>query len=396
MFRLDIRAFYVGAVFCLMLIFAFWRVALSDVDEIESVPESLQRVPEPDRDQPDGGDKRYFNFTLPGGTEFCPIVMSATEKGAIVARVYHVGSRREIQVLEQKGGRWEFVGRNGSAITGFDGNFLMGAKRGPDGRLWLLAGYTEPSNPMLGERDILYGFENGAWKVMGPPRGRVSDPLLSDSGLHVLGTQPVHFFQDQQCHLIGLEGERWVPLAAEQLACGDDKYVVWRKDDAWVFWQREDEGRSTLVAYWLKGPRKEDISAPIRLGSWNDRVFLLDFAVSTENTMAVFGRIGDFNNHKGQFLRLYRQRPDRGIESSDLPFPPVADHTPQILDWSPRGILFAVTMTDVRTMVVHRFENGRWLACGDASQPVFHIYRPRLFFRDGGEPIVVWQNFLPH
>ena len=233
-------------------------MALSDVDEEEFVAETLQRVTQPDRKQPDGPDKAYFNLALPGGAEFCPIVMNATEKGAIISRVYHVGSHREIQVIEQKDGRWEFLGWNGSAITGFDGNFLMGAKRCPDGRLWVLAGYTEPSNPTLGQRDILYGFENGTWKVMGPPLGRVSRLVFSDSGLHILGRRPVHFFHDPECHLIGLEGEQRVPLAAENLACGGDRYVVWRKDDAWLFWQRKVEDRSTLVAYWLKGPRKEE------------------------------------------------------------------------------------------------------------------------------------------
>ena len=396
MTRLSLRLQIVGVALCCAPVLCLSRFTWAH-DSGEGVTlESLSRVTRPDQDEVVGKEKTYFNLALPGGALFCPVVMSATDKGAMVARVYHVGSRREIQVLEQREGRWEFVGRNGSAISGLDGNFLAGAQRGWDGRSWVLAAYTEPSNPSLGERHILYGLENGAWKVMGPPQGQRTHLLLSDDGLHLLGTQPVHPFRDLACHFVGLDGDRWVPLAAETHLSETDKQIVWRKDDAWLFRQRRDGLQLTLVAYWLKGPRKADITGPIRVGSWDNEVFLLDFAVSGDRTVAVFGRLRDPNNHTGQFLRLIRLLPDRAIETGDLPFPPIPGQTPSLFDWSPRGVLFAVTMRNVRTIVVHRFENRRWIECGEVSQPRYQIFDPHLFFRDDGQPIVVWRDFLPH
>jgi hypothetical protein len=381
--------------FCGVLAFSLWGLTPEEPRQQQAV-EPLELVAQTEANQTAGAMKTYLNLALPGGAEFSPIVLGETEGRVIVARVYTVGSRREIQVLAGKEGRWEFVGRNGGAITGVvDGNFLKGARRGPDGRLWALAGYTPPSNPQRGFRDYLYRFEDGNWKLMGPEDGQPAG-TISDGGLHFLGTQPVHLFCEDQYFLLGLEGEKWIPLAAQNLIRGGFCDVCWRKDDAWLFRLRADGGQSILEAYWLKGPREQDITGPLRLETWAGRVFCWNLAVSADGTIAMFGTVGDLNNHKDQFGRVYRQRGDGAFDASDLPFPPTPANIPHCVNWSPRRVLFAVTRTDSRSFVVHRYENDHWVASGDVSQPRFFVHDLKLFFRDDGEPIVVWEDFLPH
>ncbi len=62
-------------------------------------------------------DKEYLNLTLPGKSQFTPIVLSATPEKAVVARVAYVDGKRDVQVLEGAGDRWDFVGRQGRALT---------------------------------------------------------------------------------------------------------------------------------------------------------------------------------------------------------------------------------------------------------------------------------------
>jgi hypothetical protein len=348
----------------------------------------------PQAKRPDGEEKVYFNLSLPCGADFSPIVLSATEAGTIVARVYHVGSRREIQVLERKDSRWQFLGHNGGAITGVDGNFLAGAKQGPDGRLWVLAVYSFPSNPQRADKIFLYGLQKGVWKLFGPPDGHpVGD--LSHGSLHFLGTKPVFQFSDGEQRLVGFEGGRWVGLpAADALLRGGYERICWRQDDAWLFRLSADGGRSILEAYWLKGTLEKTITGPMRLETWPGSVFCWNLAVSADGTIAMLGTVGDPNNHKGAFGRMYRQRRDGVFDASDLPLP-----TPGLIahcvEWSPRNVLFAVTTTDSRSLVIHRYEKDRWIASGDVSKPRFFAHDLQLFFGDDGRPIVVYHDFLP-
>jgi hypothetical protein len=68
--------------------------------------------------------KDYINLSLPGGSEFIPIVISASDKEAVVARVYRVKNERDIQVLHWNGNEWKYLGDQGESITGQDRNFL--------------------------------------------------------------------------------------------------------------------------------------------------------------------------------------------------------------------------------------------------------------------------------
>ena len=342
-----------------------------------------------------GEPKVYFNLELPGGSPFCPIVLSATERSAVVARVYSVSGRREIQVMEGKGDHWTFVGRNGEAITGADGNFLKGAGRAADGSLWIVAGYTPPSNKDRGFKDFLYVFEDGAWKHKGPPDGQEAG-FWGDEGYHLLASRFVRLYWDTAWQFVGLEGVRWVELPAQALVRPRFERIAWRRDDAWFIRRRTEADQSSLEAYWVKGPRKEDIVGPLRLESWKGNVECLEFAVAPDGTIALFGSTGDPNDRKTWFGRLYRPRKDLTFVPSELPVLPGPSFIPLCFEWSPRGLLHVVISVHAGKIAIDRFEKDRWVACGEASQNVWRIFGPRLFFRDDGTPIVVWQDFLPH
>jgi len=119
----------------------------------------------------EGTIKNYFNLSIPGGAEFAPFVLATSEKQTIVARVASAYGKRDIQVLIGHGDDWEFLGRNGDAVTGVDGNFLQDAKQGPDGRLWVLANYTSPSNPDRGNNHFLYCYEKRHLEAGRPATG---------------------------------------------------------------------------------------------------------------------------------------------------------------------------------------------------------------------------------
>src|SRR5260370_1434763 len=136
----------------------------------------------------DGKDsKNYLNLSLPRGSRFTPIVLTASERKAIVARVAEVDGKREIQVLEGHGDKWDFVGKQGRAVTGVDGNFLIDAKQGPDEPLMLLTADTPPANPDRGFSNYLYCFENDRWKLACPQKGQPSDFFGTDFVVHFLG-----------------------------------------------------------------------------------------------------------------------------------------------------------------------------------------------------------------
>jgi len=226
----------------------------------------------------DGKDsKNYLNLSLPRGSRFTPIVLTASERKAIVARVAEVDGKREIQVLEGHGDKWDFVGKQGRAVTGVDGNFLIDAKQGPDGRLWVLAGYTPPSNPDRGFSNYLYCFENDRWKLAGPQKGQPSDFFGTDFGVHFLGgAEPVRHFvagkeipdPRQNHNLMRLDENRFVPLPAQDLVRKHHGTMVWRKNDAWYFVPRNADGRADSTRR-LEGAA--DFQAIRHFGPGNDR-----------------------------------------------------------------------------------------------------------------------------
>ena len=97
----------------------------------------------------------------------------------------------------------------------------------------------------------------------------------------------------------------------------------------------DQKGAFDLEAYWVKGPRKEDIFGPMFLESWRRRVSCYFFAVSSVGSIAMIGGTGDLNNVSGQFGRLYHRRKDLHT-NQDLPLPPASEGTPDCFDWSPR------------------------------------------------------------
>ncbi len=355
----------------------------------------------------DGKDsKNYLNLSLPRGSRFTPIVLTASERKAIVARVAEVDGKREIQVLEGHGDKWDFVGKQGRAVTGVDGNFLIDAKQGPDGRLWVLAGYTPPSNPDRGFSNYLYCFENDRWKLAGPQKGQPSDFFGTDFGVHFLGgAEPVRHFvagkeipdPRQNHNLMRLDENRFVPLPAQDLVRKHHGTMVWRKNDAWYFVPRNADGQTQLDAYWVKGARANDVVGPIRLGDWKARLTFRQFAISDQGMIAVLGWEGKLDNldTARTFGQLFRPNGDQRYERSELP-PLPAKYT-EHLAWSPTGSLFVTTLREGRTIEVFSLAGAKWERKNKAEQPmeIGLIWDPRLFFRTNGEPVVVWEDFVP-
>lgn len=372
--------------------------------------------------------KNYLNISLPGLSCFSPFVLVASDQEAVVARVSFVDGNRDIQVLIGHGEHWDYLGPQGRALTGVDGNFLRDAKQGPDGRLWILAGYTPPSNQQRGGKDYLYCLEKDEWRIAGPPRGAPGADF-AEKGLYFLGSnEPVHLFaatsnENQEArvlvHFVRLEGGDWVPLPAQDLLRKHHEKGIMtsRKNDAWWFVPSVTDGRTELIAYWLKGPRAADIFGPIHLGSWNSKLFLPTIAVSETGDIAVQGwetpRQNMNLNDATSFGRLFRAQGggrfaetelpaltselDNSAGSSERRATKSHGRTIDRLEWSPKGELFGLHRIDEQHIAVFILTATGWKMRGEARQPVASgiIYEPRLFIRSNGEPIVVWEDFKP-
>jgi hypothetical protein len=124
------------------------------------------------RDQP--SDKTFLNLTLPGDTQFTPMVVEATPERAVVTRVSRNPSGdhgRVIQVLAGRDDQWEFVGDRGDALLGEQQAypFLSDVRRDAQGNLWVLATKNRQ------ERGVTTGFtlhllrlDGETWKEAGP------------------------------------------------------------------------------------------------------------------------------------------------------------------------------------------------------------------------------------
>jgi hypothetical protein len=347
----------------------------------------------------------FLNLSLPGRSEFTPIVLAASKEKTIVARVAYVENRRDIQVLEKTGEEWIFVGANGRALTGFYWNFQPDAKRGPDGRLWFLATYSQveglPAPPV---RDYLYCFENGSWRIAGPKEGHASGDF-GDRGLHFLGTnEPVHHFvrfddsktgHTEDC-LLQLRGDKWVVLPAQQLLRQTGGRLAWRKQDAWLVNAKWTNGVTMVDGYFLAGPSQDNIYGPFPLWSVGVRYYLWSVTASDSNELALLLRKQDEDGKLRDEWTCCIISADRtgAHKVTVTPAPPIK-YVHDIM-WSPTGELVITSVEGLRAVRVHVLRNGEWKKIAEASQPVGQIFGERLAFRDDGTPIVTWEVFFPH
>jgi hypothetical protein len=351
--------------------------------------------------QPTGKLKCYVNLAIPGGAKFSPVVLSATEDSTVVARVFYVDKNRDIQVLQRKCDAWEFVGPQGMALTGVDGNFLSGAVEGPDGRLWVLADYSKPSNPVRAEHIFLYCYEDGNWKIKGPKDGYHSG-MMENKGLYFLGgNEPVMLSYDYDpdrkqdiANLVSLKEEEWASLPVQDFIRAHVNKVLWQNKvlwrnntDAWMF-DRSKINPDILQVFQICGPKNEDIHGPWNLGVLKQNTSVLGVAISGERKIALV-----FIADEKEFAHLYIPVTKESYQVSELPFQ--FNHL-QTIEWSPKGVLWAVDSLDSHHLQVFRLNDRIWEKRYEATQPAGDgsIGDVRMFFRLDGEPIVVWENLF--
>ena len=352
--------------------------------------------------------KQYLNITLPGRSRFTPIILCATPDKTIFARVTQVDGKRDIQVLQGSGDRWEFVGEQGRALTGEDGNFLTDARQGPDGRLWVLVSYTPPSNPKMGWRTFLYSFREGRWSMAEPSEGHRAS-ALDDLGLAFLGVnEPSHYqlmfgkksntSSNGVASLLQWNKGNWQPHPAEKILQKTGGRLVWSSGEAWVIVKRQAEGKTTVHGYRISGSRQEDITGPYQLLTLHGSYDLSRVHLSDHHRIALMLKEpAEPNQYAFEASYLGRivdvTRPDQPVTES-IATPPVdwLDH----FVWSPKHEL---VMTDCDALKVRVFalRNGDWVRIAEASQDVSSgmISDPRLVFRADGVPLVTWQDFFP-
>lgn len=230
--------------------------------------------------------KQYLNLTLPSNSVFSPIPLFSRGERVLV-RVAYVNGLQDIQVLKQNdSGLWDPVGTTGQALTGNDGTFLSDAFMTSDGKIWVLAYYTFPSNSDLGGMFLLYHFDNEKWILttlveMEPARRR--HILYWDSGLHFFDTnQPFHIFCDTtagfQFHRIS-QG-KWEAVSSQStiqnlISKGYTANVCKRANDCWVIWTDTEKKQTSLRALKISGPDRDEFVGPVTLDSWNHEVFIL-------------------------------------------------------------------------------------------------------------------------
>ena len=347
--------------------------------------------------------KQFLNLSLPAGSKSPPLILSASSNRTLVARVCSVVGRRDIQVLENQGGPWKPLGANGDGITGVDGNFLVDATVGPDGRLWVLAAYTRPSNSERGDTHYLYVFDGKRWRLAGPEKGHPSGSM-ADLGLGFLGKTLIHHFvgydleqKRDKPYLLYLNDTKWEPVAAQSLLRQREGQLVWTGSNAWYF-SCSEQGGSTLVnAYAINGVAEKDVSGPQALVEAPGTGYAFRrFALSQKGDVAVILQTADDDN-PAWFCCLVR-----GIgktsknEVVKLPPPPIKYYTTTLM-WSPTGEL---TLTDLpinNSVAVHALRNNTWSKIAEASQALDagHIFGHRLSFTTEGVPILTWEDFFP-
>lgn len=352
--------------------------------------------------------KKYLNLELPGRTQFAPIVLAATPEKAIVARVADVDGKRDIQVLQGSGEHWDFLGEQGRALTGEDGNFLTDAQQGPDGRLWVLVRYTPPSNPKKGWWAFLYCYEIGRWSMADPPEGHVATALSNHGLVFLASSDPVHhqsFFNKKDRtalkdiqQLLQWHDGTWRSHPAERLL-NEDGWLAWTAGEAWTIGTLSRGGKTVVHGHRITGARSADITGPHPLLTLDGSYELRHVDLSRDHRLAMmFKEVAEPDRpekdkpYVGWIIDV--TRPDKPTVEP-LPAPPASwlDH----LCWSPKGELVA-TDCDPSHFRVFALRDGKWTTVGEASQERAQgfIFRPRLTFRSDGVPMMTWRDFFPH
>jgi hypothetical protein len=347
--------------------------------------------------------KQFLNLSLPAGSKFAPLVLSASSNRTIVARVCLVAGRREIQVLENRGGAWKPVGANGDGITGVDGNFLEDATVGPDGRLWVLAAYSRPSNSERGDNHYLYVFDGKRWQLAGPEKGYPSGSM-ADLGLCFLGKTLIHHFvgydleqKRDKPYLLYLDGTKWEPVAAQSLLRQREGQLAWTGSNAWYFSCSEQAGTTFVNAYAINGVAEKDVSGPQALVEAPGTGYpFRKFALSQKGDVAVILQTADHDN-PSWFCCLVRDIGKAGKhEVVKLPPPPIKYYTTTLM-WSPTGELALTDLPINNAVAVYALRNNIWTKIAEASQPLEagDIFGHRLSFTTEGVPIMTWEDFFP-
>lgn len=348
--------------------------------------------------------KQFLNISLPAGSQFTPVILSASSNRTIAARVCLVDGRRDIQVLQQAGADWKPLGTNGNGITGVDGNFLSDAVIGPDRRLWVLAAYTRPSNRERGETHYLYVYDGTRWELTGPENGHPSGSM-GDRGLSFLGNALTHHFvgydMEKKCnkpYLLYLDRTEWKPVAAQSLLRQQTGDLVRVGSNAWYFVCTEKAGATVVNAYVITGVAEKDIFGPVQLVEAPGTGYVFKrFAVSPDGNAAIILQTSERDNPRW-FCCLVRGIGEAGKSNLEsVPHPPIK-YYPTTLMWSPQGELAITDLPVGNTVAVHVLRDNQWMKIAEASQPVQagHISNHRLSFTTEGVPILTWEDFFPH
>ena len=352
--------------------------------------------------------KQYLNITLPSNSAFSPILLFSRGE-RILVRVACVNRLRDIQVLKQnESGLWEPVGTTGHALTGNDGNFLSDAFMTSDGKIWVLAHYTFPSNSDLGGMFLLYHFDNEKWILTTPLEvepARRRHIVYWDSGLHFFDTnQPFHIFCDTtagfQFHRIS-QG-KWEAVSSQStiqnlMSKGYYANVCKRANDSWVIWTDTDKKQTSLRALKINGPDRDEFVGPVTLDSWNHEVFIFNTAVSPND--GVFTLPYD-RKKNSSFGRQYAKGRQNEYDSKQLPLPSTRRVEIEDLRFSPEGDLYAAWRLDTRRqqeIQLAKFKDGKWGVISKMVQPKSEglIFGSKIFFPPNSAPVIVWVDFFP-
>ena len=141
-----------------------------------------------------------------------------------------------------------------AALTGEDGNFLNDAVQGPDGRLWVLVGYTAPSNPKKGEREFLYCYQNGKWGLADPPQGHSPSIETHDQLGFLGGNEPVLVqvrydpeSKTTALHLLQLHEGPWQSHPAEKIVQRAGGQIVSNAREPWMIVAKRAAGKTSIA-----------------------------------------------------------------------------------------------------------------------------------------------------
>lgn len=343
-------------------------------------------------------EREYLNITLPAQTASAPILLSMG-KDTILVRVANVNGKSEIQVLTRsKDGKWLPLGDKGNALTGNNGVSLIDAKVDSDGKLWVLAFYTEPSNKLLGGQHLIYSYKNGNWVNENYTEMHQSTSLSWDSGLHFLPNKTLcHIYYDR---LLGFQfkhlskGQRQpVPLEEvfnKMIGPNSNSPQASNINNAsWLIWTSYEDKTTKLKAVKITGTEASDISGPYILNSWDNKVTLVKSDVSAQGRIAVC--LFDYSYSK-EYIQQYAENPQGKYIGKDLQLSRKRTEIGQ-LKYSPQGQLYVASILSDQNIFLDRYQDLRWQPVNSFNQKInrMQIINPEIYFIDN-KAIVIWQD----